>query len=60
MVLVKESFAQSELFIQALLNLKDSAAGKRVVAELVMEAGVEAMTQEDGEFMIDLMDTLLD
>ena len=59
-VLVKESFAQSELFIQALLNLKDSAEGKQVLAELGMEAGFEAMTQEDGEFMIDLMDTLLD
>ncbi len=59
-VLVKESFAQSELFIQVLLNLKDSAEGKQVLAELGMEAGFEAMTQEDGEFMIDLMDTLLD
>ena len=59
-LLVKESFADSGPFIDALLSLKDTAEGKQVLQELGMSDGFEPMTQEDGEFMIDLMDTLLD
>lgn len=59
-LLVKENFADSQLFIDALLNLKDTEEGKQVLQELGMTQGFEAMTEEDGEFMIDLMDTLLD
>lgn len=59
-LLVKESFADSQSFIDALLSLKDTAEGEQVLQELGMSDGFEPMTQEDGEFMIDLMDTLLD
>lgn len=44
---------------QALLGLRDDA-GQPVLDALGMSEGFEAMAQEDAEFMIDLMDTLLD
>ncbi len=44
---------------QALLSLRDDA-GQAVLDALGMGEGFEAMAQEDAEFMIDLMDTLLD
>ena len=44
----------------ALLALRTDAAGQSVLEALGMNAGFEPMTQEDVEFMIDLMDTLLD
>ena len=59
-LLVKESLTDSGPFIDALLSLKDTAEGEQVLQELGMSDGFEPMTQEDGEFMIDLMDTLLD
>ncbi|MFW2177961.1 MULTISPECIES: PhnD/SsuA/transferrin family substrate-binding protein [unclassified Moraxella] len=59
-VLVKDSFAESQPFVDALLTLADSEEGKSVLQELGMSHGFEAMNQEDGEFMVDLMDTLLD
>ena len=36
-----------------------SEALRRVLQELGIDKGFEAMSVEDGEFMIDLMDTLL-
>ncbi|WP_315043204.1 PhnD/SsuA/transferrin family substrate-binding protein [Faucicola mancuniensis] len=59
-VLVKEDFAESQKFVDALLALTDSNDGKEVLQELGITDGFEAMSEEDGEFMIDLMDTLLD
>ena len=59
-LLVKEDFAENQPFIDALLNLQQTEEGKEVLQELGMPEGFEAMSQEDGEFMIDLMDTLLD
>jgi phosphonate transport system substrate-binding protein len=44
---------------EALLSLKGTPDGQPVLDELGIEAGFEAMSVEDGEFMIDLMDTLL-
>lgn len=58
-VLVKEDFADAQKFIDALLDLNNSDEGKEVLQELGMPQGFEAMSEEDGEFMIDLMDTLL-
>lgn len=45
---------------EALLGLTGTPDGQPVLDELGIEKGFEAMTIEDGEFMIDLMDTLLD
>lgn len=59
-VLVKDGFGDSQKFVDALLSLTDSEEGKAVLQELGMPQGFEAMSEEDGEFMIDLMDTLLD
>ena len=44
----------------ALLGLTGSPDGQPVLDELGMSQGFEAMQAEDAEFMIDLMDTLLD
>ena len=43
----------------ALLGLTGTPDGQPVLEELGIEQGFEAMSVEDGEFMIDLMDTLL-
>ena len=45
---------------QALLELSSTPEGQSVLDELGMAKGFEAMNEEDAEFMIDLMDTLLD
>jgi len=45
---------------QALLELSCTPEGQSVLDELGMAKGFEAMNEEDAEFMIDLMDTLLD
>ena len=44
----------------ALLQLRADAAGQEVLDALGMSEGFEAISQEDAEFMIDLMDTLID
>lgn len=44
----------------ALLGLSGSEDGRAVLAELGMPEGFRAMSGEDVEFMIDLMETLLD
>jgi phosphonate transport system substrate-binding protein len=44
----------------ALLSLAGTPDGQPVLDELGVSAGFEGMSVEDGEFMIDLMDTLLD
>lgn len=59
-VLVSEKLADNQDFIQSLLKLTDDSDGQEVLAELGMKEGFELMDEEDGEFMIDLMDTLLD
>lgn len=52
--------AQLPALSAALLALQSDAAGQAVLDALGMADGFEAITQEDAEFMIDLMDTLLD
>lgn len=42
------------------MSLTDDNDGQEVLAELGINNGFEPMTEEEGEFMIDLMDTLLD
>lgn len=59
-LLIKEGFADSQIFIEAILNLHNDDDGKEALSELGMPQGFEAMSEEDGEFMIDLMQTLLD
>lgn len=44
----------------ALFQLRSDPAGQEVLDALGMSEGFEALSQEDTEFMIDLMDTLLD
>lgn len=58
-ILVKQDENNDEL-IKAILSLNDDEEGKNVLTELGMPEGFEAMTEEDGEFMVDLMETLLD
>jgi len=44
----------------AFIGVSDAASGQDVLASLGLTQGFEVMTQEQAEFMIDLMDTLLD
>ena len=59
-LLIKEDFPDAQIFIEAILNLHSDDDGKEALSELGMPEGFEAMSEEDGEFMIDLMQTLLD
>ncbi len=59
-LLVKDSFTDKAAFTQALLSLHTDEDGKTLLTELGLPNGFEAMSEEDGEFMIDLMETLLD
>ena len=54
------SAEDSARFAQALLELKGTPDGQPVLDELGMSGGFEVMAEEDAEFMIDLMDTLLE
>lgn len=47
-------------FKDALLGLSGDDGGQQVLDSLGIEKGFEPMEQEDAEFMIDLMETLLD
>ncbi len=59
-VLAKSEFAGADTVRDVLLALKDDADGQAVLAELGMPNGFEAVSEEEAEFMIDLMETLLD
>lgn len=52
--------AEAAALSGALLGLTGSSDGQPVLDELGMPRGFEAMSAEDAEFMVDLMDTLLD
>lgn len=58
-LLIKEGFPDSDILMDAILNLHNDDDGKEALAELGMPQGFEAMSEEDAEFMIDLMQTLL-
>lgn len=59
-ILVKEDFDKAESLKEVLLSLDADADGKAVLSELGMNEGFEVMSDEEAEFMIDLMETLLD
>lgn len=59
-LLIKEDFPDTQVFMDAVLNLHHDNDGKEVLTELGMPQGFEAMSEEYAEFMIDLMETLLD
>ena len=59
-LLIKDGFPDTDILMDAILNLHDDDDGKEALAELGMPQGFEAMDEEDAEFMIDLMQTLLD
>lgn len=59
-ILVKEDFAEADDIAKVILSLKDDTDGQAVLSELGMPDGFEVMESEDAEFMIDLMETLLD
>lgn len=58
-VLAKEGFEHSDKVKEVLLNLHSDDDGKNALKELGMPDGFEAMDEEEAEFMIDLMETLL-
>jgi phosphonate transport system substrate-binding protein len=59
-VLIKDNVEHADVLANVILSLQTTEEGKALLAELGMPAGFEAMDEEDGEFMIDLMETLLD
>ena len=59
-LLIKDGFTDTDILMNAILNLHNDDDGKEALAELGMPQGFEAMDEEDAEFMIDLMQTLLD
>lgn len=59
-LLVKEGFSDADTLNQVILQLQSDADGKAVLEELGMPQGFEPMNEESAEFMIDLMETLLD
>lgn len=59
-VLVKENFEHIQSVQKVLLSLNQDEEGQKVLDELGMPKGFEVMSEEDAEFMIDLMETLLD
>lgn len=58
-LLIKDNLADAKTFTDAILNFHDDDDGKEALAELGMPQGFEAMSEEDAEFMLDLMETLL-
>ena len=52
--------AQQAQLRRAFLEMGNDVAGKMVLEDLGLPEGFETLTQEDAEFMIDLMETLLD
>lgn len=59
-LLIKEDFAEADTLSQAILSFHQNESGKEALTELGMPKGFEVMSEEDAEFMLDLMETLLD
>lgn len=59
-LLIKDGFPDTDILMDAILNLYNDNDGKEALTELGMPQGFEAMNEEDAGFMIDLMQTLLD
>lgn len=58
-LLIKDGFPDTDILMNAILNLHNDEDGKAALTELGMPQGFEVMSEEDGEFMLDLMETLL-
>lgn len=58
-LLAKEDLADANKVRDVLVGLKNDADGQAVLAELGMSNGFEVVSEEEAEFMIDLMETLL-
>ncbi len=58
-VLVKDGFEHAEELQKVMLSLKEDEDGRNVLSELGIPEGFEVLEEEDAEFMIDLMETLL-
>lgn len=59
-LLIRDDIAHHEVLKQVILTLQEDSNGKSALEELGMTEGFEPMVEEDAEFMIDLMETLLD
>lgn len=59
-VLVNDKFDKSKEISDVMLSLIDDPDGQAVLNELGIPKGFKVLTEEDAEFMIDLMNTLLD
>ncbi len=59
-VLVKDDFPYFQELQQVMVSLKDDDDGCKILSELGIPEGFEVLEEEDAEFMIDLMETLLD
>lgn len=59
-VLVKSDFERASDVEQVVLSLQNDAEGQAVLNELGFTQGFKPMSEEEAEFMIDLMETLLD
>ena len=59
-LLIKEDLDKADDLAQAILSFHDDQDGKEALDELGIPEGFAAMSEEDAEFMIDLMETLLD
>lgn len=59
-VLVKSDFERASDVEQVVLSLQNDVEGQAVLNELGFTQGFKPMSEEEAEFMIDLMETLLD
>ena len=60
-ILLHPDFADyQDIFREAFLKISQSPAGKMVLEDLMIPNGFEVLSQEDIEFMIDLIETLHD
>ncbi len=58
-LLIKDDVADATVLTDTILALYNDEDGKEALAELGIPQGFEPMEEEDAEFMIDLMETLL-
>ena len=59
-LLIKQDLVGADKLTEAILNFHHDADGQEALAELGIPQGFEAMDEEGAEFVIDLMQTLLD
>lgn len=59
-VLIKHDLKEADALTNSIMSLHKDADGQKVLKELGLDSGFELMNEEDAEFMIDLMETLLD